>query len=206
MSDTQQTSAPATPEAAGAPATGAAGEIPAGQAPSAVAPDSWGEPRTRELTWYDPMQLAAQAPLVPGVEFLRRMRDGLIPPPPIAAHFGLDIDEVEEGRVTFRCAPDESGFNPIGTIHGGVLCTLLDTVCGCAIQSVLPPGKGYTSVEIKVNYVKAVRGGGGPLTAEGTVVKAGSRVGFTEGVVRDATGAVVATASSTLLVFDVPAS
>lgn len=168
--------------------------------------EAWGEPRTRELTWYDPMQIAAQAPLTSGVEFLRRMRDGEVPPPPISAHFGLDIDEVEEGRVTFTCTPDESGYNPIGTIHGGVLCTLLDTVCGCAIQSVLPPGKGYTSVEIKVNYLKAVRGTSGPLTAEGTVVKAGSRVGFTEGVVRDASGAIVATASSTLLVFDVPAS
>lgn len=167
--------------------------------------EAWGEPRTRELTWYDPMQIAAQAPLTTGVEFLRRMRDGIIPPPPIAAHFGLDIDVVEEGRVTFRCSPDESGYNPIGTVHGGVLCTLLDTVCGCAMQSVLPEGKGYTSVEIKVSYVKAVRSNSGPLTAEGTVVKAGSRVGFTEGVVRDGTGAVVATATSTLLVFDIPA-
>ena len=170
----------------------------------ANAHEGWGEPRTRELTWFDPLQIAAQAPRMSGLEFLQRMRDGVIPPPPIAAHFGLDIDEVEEGRVTFRCTPDESGYNPIGTIHGGVLCTLLDTVCGCAMQSVLPQGKGYTSVEIKVNYVKAVRGGGGPLTAEGTVIKAGSRVGFTEAVVRDATGAVVATASSTLLVFDLP--
>ncbi|MCP2264882.1 PaaI family thioesterase [Promicromonospora thailandica] len=185
MSDTQQTSAPATP------------------GPD-DAPESWGEPRTRELTWYDPLQIAAQAPTMAGVEFLRRLRDGVIPPPPITTHFGLDIDEVEEGRVTFTCTPDESGFNPIGTIHGGVLCTLLDTVCGCAIQSVLPAGKGYTSVEIKVNYLKAVRGAGAALTAEGTVVKAGSRVGFTEAVVRDATGAVVATATSTLLIFDIP--
>jgi len=169
---------------------------------SASAHEAWGEPRTRVLTWFDPLQIAAQAPRMSGIEFLRRMRDGVIPPPPIAAHFGLDIDEVAEGRVTFTCTPDESAFNPIGTVHGGVLCTLLDTVCGCAMQSVLPQGKGYTSVEIKVNYLKAVRGGG-PLTAEGTVVKAGSRVGFTEGVVRDATGAVVATASSTLLVFDI---
>lgn len=168
--------------------------------------EAWGEPRTRELTWYDPMRIAAQAPLTSGVEFLRRMRAGAIPPPPISAHFGLEIDEIEEGRVTFRCTPDESAYNPIGTIHGGVLCTLLDTVCGCAIQSVLPPGRGYTSIEIKVSYLKAVRGDSGPLVAEGTVVKAGSRVGFTEGVVRDASGAVVATASSTLLVFDIPTS
>jgi uncharacterized protein (TIGR00369 family) len=176
------------------------------QRPDAPAsePAAWGEPRTRELTWYDPMQIAAQVPRMSGIEFLGRMRDGAIPPPPITGHFGLDIDVVEEGRVTFTCTPDESGYNPIGTVHGGVVCTLLDTVCGCAMQSVLPQGKGYTSVEIKVSYLKAVRGDSGPLTAEGTVVKAGSRVGFTEGVVRDSSGAVVATASSTLLVFDLP--
>lgn len=82
------------------------------------------------------------------------------------------------------------------------MCTLLDSVTGCAIHSTLPQGKGYTSVEIKVNYLKAVRLNSGVLTATGTVVKAGSRVGFAEGVVTDASGAVVATASSTLLVFD----
>ncbi|PUB29960.1 uncharacterized protein (TIGR00369 family) [Promicromonospora sp. AC04] len=172
---------------------------------SASAPAAWGEPRTRELTWYDPMQIAAQVPLMSGIEFLGQIRDGVLPPPPITEHFGLDIVDVEEGRVTFTCTPDESAYNPIGTVHGGVVCTLLDTVCGCAMQSVLPQGKGYTSVEIKVSYLKAVRGDGGALTAEGTVTKAGSRVGFTEGVVRDASGAVVATASSTLLVFDLPA-
>jgi uncharacterized protein (TIGR00369 family) len=73
---------------------------------------------------------------------------------------------------------------------------------GCALHSTLPQGKGYTSVEIKVNYLKAVRASSGLLTAAGTVVKSGSRVGFTEGVVTDAAGSVVATASSTLLVFD----
>ena len=66
----------------------------------------------------------------------------------------------------------------------------------------MPQGKGYTSIEIKVNYLKAVRASSGLLTATGTVVKSGARVGFTEGVVTDAAGAVVATASSTLLVFD----
>jgi len=87
-------------------------------------------------------------------------------------------------------------------VHGGVVCTLLDSVTGCAIHSTLPAGKGYTSIEIKVNYLKAVRLNSGVLTATGTVVKAGSRVGFAEGVVTDAGGAVVATATSTLLVFD----
>jgi uncharacterized protein (TIGR00369 family) len=112
------------------------------------------------------------------------------------------ISEVEPGRVVFSCVPDESAYNPIGAIHGGLICTLLDSVTGCAVHSTLPQGKGYTSVEIKVNYLKAVRLSSGLLTATGTLVKAGSRVGFAEGVVTDASGAVVATASSTLLIFD----
>jgi uncharacterized protein (TIGR00369 family) len=87
-------------------------------------------------------------------------------------------------------------------VHGGLVCTLLDSVTGCAIHSTLPAGKGYTTVEIKVNYLKAVRLTSGVLTAMGTVVKSGSRVGFAEGVVTDAAGTVVATATSTLLVFD----
>ena len=90
------------------------------------------------------------------------------------------------GRVVFTCEPDESAYNPIGAVHGGLVCTLLDSVTGCAIHSTLPQGKGYTSVEIKVNYLKAVRLDSGVLTATGTVVKAGSRVGFAEGVVTDA--------------------
>jgi uncharacterized protein (TIGR00369 family) len=93
-------------------------------------------------------------------------------------------------------------YNPNGGVHGGLVCTLLDSVAGLAVHSTLPAGKGYTSIEIKVNYLKAVRIDTGTLTATGTVVKAGSRVGFTEGLVTDASGAILATATSTLLVFD----
>ena len=104
--------------------------------------------------------------------------------------------------MVFTCRPDESAYNPIGAIHGGVVCTLLDSVAGCALHTTLPQGKGYTSIEIKVNYLKAVRLNSGLLTATGTVVKSGARVGFTEGVVTDESGATVATATSTLLIFD----
>ena len=138
-----------------------------------------------------------------GVDYLRAMVNGDLPQPPIAGLMEFDITEVEPGRVVFTCVPDESAYNPIGSIHGGVICTLLDSVTGCAVHSTLPQGKGYTSVEIKVNYLKAVRLSSGLLTATGTLVKAGSRVGFAEGVVTDASGTVVATASSTLLIFDV---
>ena len=114
----------------------------------------------------------------------------------------FELVDAEPGKVVFTCRPDGSVYNPNGGVHGGLVCTLLDSVAGLALHSALPARKGYTSIEIKVNYLKAVRLNAGPLTATGTVVKSGSRVGFTEGVVTDATGAVVATATSTLLVFD----
>jgi uncharacterized protein (TIGR00369 family) len=167
-------------------------------------PPAWGEPRERTVTWYDPLASARAGLALPGLEHLRSMRDGLLPPPPIAGLMGMDITEVEPGRVSFTCRPDESAYNPIGTVHGGLVCTLLDSVAGCALHSTLPQGRGYTSVEIKVSYLKAVTARSGTLTATGTVVRAGSRVGFTEGTVSDESGALVATASSTLLVFDLP--
>lgn len=139
---------------------------------------------------------------MPGIDYLRAMIAGELPSPPMAALMQFDLVSVEHGEVVCTCRPDESAYNPIGTVHGGLVCTLLDSAVGLALHSTLPAGKGYTSVEIKVNYLKPVRPISGPLTATGTVVKSGSRVGFTEGVVTDASGAVVATATSTLLVFD----
>jgi uncharacterized protein (TIGR00369 family) len=163
----------------------------------------WGSERSKTVTWHSPGPSTAKGLTMSGVDYLRAMVDGDLPQPPIAGLMEFDITEVEPGRVVFTCKPDESAYNPIGAIHGGLICTLLDSVTGCAVHSTLPQGKGYTSIEIKVNYLKAVRLNSGPLTATGTVVKAGSRVGFSEGVVTDASGAVVATATSTLLIFDV---
>jgi uncharacterized protein (TIGR00369 family) len=164
--------------------------------------DDWGPARSRTVTWHEPGPSTAKGLTMAGVDYLRAMADGELPAPPIAGLMRFEITSADPGRVVFTCEPDESAYNPIGAVHGGVVCTLLDSVTGCAIHSTLPAGKGYTSVEIKVNYLKAVRLGSGVLTATGTVVKAGSRVGFAEGVVTDAGGAVVATATSTLLVFD----
>jgi uncharacterized protein (TIGR00369 family) len=163
----------------------------------------WGSERSKTVTWHSPGPSTAKGLTMSGVDYLRAMVDGDLPQPPIAGLMEFDITEVEPGRVVFTCKPDESAYNPIGAIHGGLICTLLDSVTGCAVHSTLPQGKGYTSIEIKVNYLKAVRLNSGLLTATGTVVKAGSRVGFSEGVVTDASGAVVATATSTLLIFDV---
>jgi uncharacterized protein (TIGR00369 family) len=168
-------------------------------------PAAWGRPRSRTVTWYDPVVVAAGARERTGLETLQAIRDGVLPPPPIAMLVQMDVVAVEAGRVEFTCAVDESVYNPIGVVHGGLVCTLLDTVAGCAVHSTLPQGVGYTSIELKVTYLRAVTQASGTLTAVGTVVKPGRRVAFAEGQVLDAAGKLVATASSSLLVFPLPA-
>jgi uncharacterized protein (TIGR00369 family) len=164
----------------------------------------WGEPRSRTVTWHDPLVTAAGAMQRSGLETMEAIRDGVLPPPPIAMLMQMDVVALDKGRVEFSCAVDESVYNPIGVVHGGLVCTLLDTVAGCAVHTTLPAGVGYTSIELKVNYLRAVHATSGPLLAIGEVVKPGSRVAFAEGEVRDATGRTVATASSSLLVFPLP--
>lgn len=166
--------------------------------------DSWGEPRSRTVTWHDPMLTAAGAAKLSGLAAMEAIRDGVLPPPPIAMLVQMGITSVEEGRVEFTCAVDESVYNPIGVVHGGLVCTVLDTVAGCAVHTTLPAGVGYTSIELKVSYLRAVEAGSGPLTAIGRVVKPGRRVAFAEGEVTDVAGRTVATASSSLLVFPLP--
>jgi uncharacterized protein (TIGR00369 family) len=170
------------------------------------APGAWGEPRCRTVTWHDPRITAAGALERSGLETMQAIRDGILPPPPIGMLMQFAIRAVEEGRVEFRCTLDESVYNPIGVVHGGLVCTLLDSVAGCAVHTTLPAGMGYTSIEIKVNYLRAVHATSGPLTAIGRVTKPGRRVAFAEGEILDAQGRSVATASSSLLVFQIPAS
>jgi uncharacterized protein (TIGR00369 family) len=160
--------------------------------------------QSRVVTWRDPIATQATAASMSGLAYWQAVADGYLPPPPIAELMRMRVAGVENGRITFSCTPDASMYNPLGTVHGGAVCTLLDTATGCAMHTTLPEGVGYTSVEIKVNYLRAVTLASGTLTAVGTVVKAGSRIGFAEGTVTDASGNLVATASSTLLVFELP--
>jgi uncharacterized protein (TIGR00369 family) len=164
--------------------------------------DLWGPQRSRTVSWHEPGPGVARGLAMAGIDYLKAMMAGELPPPPMAALMQFELVDAEPGKVVFTCRPDGSVYNPNGAVHGGLVCTLLDSVAGLAVHSTLPAGKGYTSIEIKVNYLKAVRLDKGPLTATGTVAKAGSRVAFTEGVVTDGSGAVVATATSTLLLFD----
>ncbi|MEE6177210.1 PaaI family thioesterase [Mycobacterium sp. 050134] len=158
--------------------------------------------QSRTVSWHDPLVTQAAVASVSGLAYWRAVADGELPPPPISQLMRMRVIDVEHGRITFGCDPDASMHNPMGMVHGGLVCTLLDTVAACALHTTLPEGVAYTSVEIKVNYLKAVTEDSGPLTAVGTVVKAGSRIGFAEGAVTDASGALVATATSTLLIFE----
>lgn len=139
-----------------------------------------------------------------GLQYMRSLMAGEYPPPPILHLMNMNLTSVEEGIVTFTAQPDESHYNPIGAVHGGFACTVLDSVLGCAVQTTLPFGLGYTSLEIKVNYLGALSASTGPLTAVGRVTKPGKRVAFAEATLTDSAGKLVATASSTLLVFPIP--
>jgi uncharacterized protein (TIGR00369 family) len=159
--------------------------------------------RALTVTWDDPLIGAAQVKDMTGLEFLQAIIDGRIPAPPIAKLMGFGLESVEFGKAVFTVEPHESHYNPIGTVHGGLVCTLLDSVAGCAAQSTLPKGTAYTSLEIKVNYLRPVLATSGKLTATGIVTKPGSRAAFVDATVTDAAGKLVATASSTLLVFPI---
>jgi uncharacterized protein (TIGR00369 family) len=171
----------------------------------AMKPDQNPVERSRTIRWEDPMIGASRATTMAGVDYLQAMIDGEVPPPPIIALMDMTLTAVTRGTATFVCRPNESHYNPIGSVHGGFVCTVLDSAAGCAVQTTLPAGVGYTSLEIKVNYLRAVTTTTGPLTAVGTVVKPGSRVAFAQAVITDSENRVVATASSTLLVFPISA-
>jgi uncharacterized protein (TIGR00369 family) len=159
--------------------------------------------RSRTVTWEDPLVGAALAKTMSGLEYMQGLLDGSIPEPPIVNLMNMRPVAVEVGKVTFTCDPNESHYNPIGTVHGGLVCTLLDSVLGCAVQTTLPKGQGYTSLEIKISYLRPVMADTGQLTAVGIATKPGSRAAFADGTVHDSNGKLIATASSTLLVFPV---
>ncbi|HEX5377270.1 MAG TPA: PaaI family thioesterase [Phenylobacterium sp.] len=138
-----------------------------------------------------------------GVEQLRLIfSDPDRAPSGMGKTMGFDHVEIEEGRVVFGATPHQGVYNPIGTVHGGFAATLLDSCVGCAVHSKLKAGQGYTTLELKVAYHRALTKDTGPVRAEGTVVQMGRRAAFAEGRLVDLKGRLYATATSTLLVFD----
>jgi len=156
--------------------------------------------RQKVVSWDDPHEIATAAEGLTGREFLEAIREGRIPPPPIARLLGFELTSVGDGEVSFGGVPDESVYNPIGTVHGGYVATLLDSALGCAVHTTLPAGTAYTSIEIKVSYLRPITVRPGRLAVTGRVTKPGRRVAFADGEARDAEGKLLATAQSSFLV------
>ena len=135
-----------------------------------------------------------------GLDQLHAVAAGEVPGAPISSHIGLEIVTVADGDVVMTAVPDESHYNPIGSVHGGFFATVLDSACGCAVHTTLPAGVGYTSLEIKVAFLRPITADTGPVTAHGWVTKRGKGVAFAEADIRDQDGRVLATASSTCLI------
>jgi uncharacterized protein (TIGR00369 family) len=160
--------------------------------------------RERTIRWSDPLATARAGRALGGLEMLEAMLAGTVSPPPMLAMLGATIGTVERGRVTMTLTPAEYHYNPYGSVHGGVAATLLDTVMSCAILSQLPVGRGNTTIDLTVNYLRAVTIESGPVTAEGTVIHAGRTTALAQGRLADATGRLYAVATTTCLLFDFP--
>ena len=160
--------------------------------------------RTRTVTWQDPHAAAAAGRRMAGIDYLRAMMDGTLPVPPALLTLGATMATVDDSRVTMAMEPGEYLYNPLGTVHGGMIAILLDSVMGCAVHATLPAGRGYTTLEFKVNFIRPVSIRTGTVTGVGTVIHAGRRSAVAEGRLLDASGRLYATASTTCLLFDLP--
>jgi uncharacterized protein (TIGR00369 family) len=156
--------------------------------------------RSLAVTWQDPQALAAAARTMTGIEFLRAIRDGRLPAPPIAQLLGFRLVEVEPGHAVFEATPGEQHYNPIGVVHGGLAMTLLDSAMGCCVQTEVPAGAAYTTLEAKTNLVRAITHATGRLRAIGKLVHLGRRMATAEGRLEDAAGKLYAHATTTCMV------
>ena len=159
--------------------------------------------RERTHTWSDPLRTMAGSAGLSGMEVFTAIAEGRLAPPPIMSTLGFDGFDFAEGRVAFRLTPQEFHYNPLGSVHGGVFATLLDSVCGCSVHTRLPAGVLYTSLDLNVKFLRPVTVATGPITAEGGVVHFGRRTALAEGRIVDEAGKLYATATSTCMILPV---
>lgn len=136
-----------------------------------------------------------------GLDQLMAMRDGLLPPAPIAETLGMVGFDGEHGSISVELDPELRHYNPLGTVHGGVLSTLLDTAAGCSVHSTLGPGEGYTSLDLTVKFLRPATVDSGRLRAVGRVIQRGQRTALAEAQLTDAQGKLVAHATSSCMIF-----
>ena len=137
-----------------------------------------------------------------GLELLKGMLDGRYPAPPIAETLDFGMVEVSAGKCVFTGTPSRKHYNPSGTVHGGFAATLLDSAMGCAVHTLVPQGKGFTTLEIKINYVRPMIEGMGEVRCEAAIINIGRTVATSEGKILDAKGRLLAHGTTTCLLFD----
>jgi uncharacterized protein (TIGR00369 family) len=150
----------------------------------------------------DPRTVAEQGLRLAGMDYIRAIFAGELPAPPISELMGFHGVEAEPGRAVFEMTPGPQHYNPIGSVHGGIALTLLDSAMGCAVHTLLEAGVGYTTLEVKTNFVRPITAETGAIRCEGTVLHRGSRVATAEGRLTDAAGKLLAHGTTTCLLFE----
>jgi len=154
--------------------------------------------RTKTLTWHDPLPSLGEAASLSGLEYMRKLVAGELPPPPIAVLLGMSVAEVDEGRAVFEAEPGEHHYNPIGSVHGGFAATLLDSALGCAVHTTLPAGVGYTTLDLQVRYARGITVDTGTVRCEARVLHSGRRSAIAEAeLTAVATGKLLAHGTTT---------
>lgn len=156
--------------------------------------------RSRTISWEDPHALAATGRDLSGMDYLRKLMAGELAPPPMAELMNFRLAEIAEGSAVFVCDPGEYHYNPIGLVHGGLAATLLDSAMGCAIHTTLPAGVGYTTLEIKVNFIRPITVKEAGIRCEGRVIHSGGRTATADGRIVDAAGKLYAHGTTTCLI------
>jgi len=139
--------------------------------------------------------------IMSGLEYMRKMMTGELPPSGMVQLLGLKLVEVSEGRAVFTVQPDERHYNGLGIAHGGLAAALLDSALGCAINAMMPAGKVFTTLEMKINYVRPITRERGVVRCEANVIHAGGRVATAEGRITDEDGKLYAHGTATCILF-----
>ncbi|MAX80915.1 MAG: hypothetical protein CL843_12175 [Crocinitomicaceae bacterium] len=158
--------------------------------------------RTRTYTWDDPLVALEKAKALTGLEYIKQMHAGKIAPPPILDTAGISMFSVKEGDVVFLIHPQEFQYNPIGSVHGGIITTILDSAIGCSLHTVLEKNTAYTTLEIKVNFMRKITHKTPPLHTETTIIHRGRSTALLESKLIDSDQSIYAYASSTCMIFN----
>jgi uncharacterized protein (TIGR00369 family) len=156
--------------------------------------------RSRTFEWQEPTPFRHRGEGMSGLELLQRAVAGEFPPPPMAMLMDIRLTQVEKGRAVFTGTPQEFHYNPLGTVHGGYGATLLDSAMGCAVHSTLDPGDIYTTLEFKINFMRALTHATGEVKGIATVINATRTTAVAEGRIEDGEGRIYAFATTTCVI------